>query len=58
MEDLKKLKTKLVDAWSKKDLDFLINKVYKKSKNSLFIISDIYKLEKRKHIKMIKERSN
>jgi hypothetical protein len=46
VEELRKLKLKLVNHWTKENLVFLL-RIYKEAKKSLYIVSDIEKIERR-----------
>jgi hypothetical protein len=50
VEELRKLKLKSVNHWTKENIYYLIE-VYKNSKKSFAIVSDIEKLEKRSHLR-------
>jgi hypothetical protein len=55
-EELRKLKFKFYPQWTLENVKFLL-KVYRESKNSLNIVTDIEKNEKRLKVKELIERS-
>ena len=46
VEELRKLKLRLVNHWTWDNMQYLIN-IYKDAKKSLYIVSDIDKIERR-----------
>lgn len=56
VEELRKLKLRLVQHWTQENLQFLV-KLYKESKKSLYIVSDIDKIERRVQEMHVRERA-
>ena len=56
MEELRKLKLRLSNHWTKDNINYLLQ-IYKDSKKSFYIVSDIDKIEKRVLEKGVRERA-
>ncbi|TNV87812.1 hypothetical protein FGO68_gene7175 [Halteria grandinella] len=55
-EELRKLKLKLINHWTYQNISFLV-KIYKDSKKSMHIVSDIDKIEKRAAEQSLRDRA-
>ena len=56
VEELRKLKLRLSNHWTKDNINYLLQ-IYKDSKKSFYIVSDIDKIEKRVFEKGVRERA-
>lgn len=56
VDELRKLKLKLVNHWTLDNISYLVG-LYKEAKKSLYIVSDIEKIERRVFVNAVRERA-